>query len=1713
MAPNLLIDVGTASFIEPLLSECGLSDMTPVTVSVANYGTDPAVNVDMTLKVDGLTVATEVMAGPIPVGGSLDYTFTATANLSALGVYLLDVIATTFDDANISNDTASITIENYGAFSGPLPIYDNFDGYTDGTTSFVEFDNDASGDVDWQVNYGPTTSSNTGPINDVTGSGAYLYMETSSPVASGDRAILRSKCIDLTSALNPRLEFYYHMYGASIKSLDVLVAVGGVPTNVFSLSGQQQTANADPWLSALVDLTPFVGDVIVLYFIAEANDDGNGNVFYGDTAIDEITIKDPLPNDIGVVAINTPNGENCAYSDMEPITITIENFGSTDEFGFDVGYVVNGPTGTSTITETYAGTLVSGTSDSYTFTALADMSLLGNYTITAATLLGGDSNIVNDTTVAMITSGGSILPISDNFDTYADATIVFPDFTNNPDDELEWEVNFGGTTSTATGPDDDVSGGGGYIYLETSGTSAGFSGEICTGCLNLTNSLAPRLEFSYHMYGASIDSLVVSVDNGTTVTNVLALIGEQQTTNTDAWLPAVVDLSAFAGQVVEVCFTGNIKSDPGGNTFNGDIALDEIYFLDPLPMDVGVDALLDPNEACSLGNAESITISIQNTGSTTETGFDVTYEVNGPTGTFMVTENIDTLSIAPGASVPYTFNVPLDMSLFGSYDFIIYTSLGGDPQPLNDTLNISVLTGGAPIPILDDFNTYADGETVLNSLINDQDDQLDWEVNYGPTTSTATGPNDDVSGGGGYLYIETSGSSDGDRAIACTDCINLTGGMTPQLEFNYHMYGGSIDSLAVTIDDGTTVTELIVLVGEQQFDNADPWQKAVIDLTAYVGSVVSICFEGSVMPDAGNNLFNGDIAIDNLYIREPPPCPEPYNLVATNITDATTEIAWTGGGNGIAGILEYGPTGFAPGTGIVIDPATNPQLISGLAPQTTYQVYLTEDCDTSGLSLQIGPIAFTTQCSPFPFPGNFITNPIMATALPYTDASSTSNCYTDDFTEISASPDVYYSFMTGACAGTATVSLCGSAYDTRLSILDPSDGTLLYTNDDNCGLQSEITFPVSGAQSFLAVIEGFGATSAGSYTLNITETLSTGIDQVNATGTNPICPDVADGTIEIDVVGGAQPFNYIWSNGATIEDLPGVPEGVYTVTVTDNCGGLATSTYTLVDPPKMLTNAGAGGTICFGDSIGIGGAPTVTLGNPFNFFIENAFGHDVLNSVFFKHDLDTPDNVTDISTSLVGDYFAGDFGPDGFYTLENTLAALIKIDTAVGASITTVGPANQLTGHTWTGLAWDGTTFHGLSTDGASSQLYTIDYTTGAATPTVIVNSPTLIWLAIDNNGNAYSMDIGTDLLYAVDLATGTLTTIGNVGFDAAFAQDADFDPISNKLYLSAYNNSTNQGELRVADLNTGNTTLIGAFPNGGEIAAFGIADLPTPLMYDYEWIPSSGVSDPFIPNPTVSPSLTTNYIVQVTDACGNTSTSNALVNVNQLPLADAGPDVSLCAEPFVALIASGGLFYSWDSGETGASIIVTPPETTTYTVTVTDTNCSALDSVTVIVTEPIVPTITLQADSVTLESSPADSYQWYFDNMIIPGATDQTYVVDMAGVYSVVTVDSVDCEEESDYIFITDFATSINTLEEIDKFLAYPNPTSAMLMVQVTTFRQTSLRLDLLDLLGRTVHSEQLEINQEFSTSLDMENLPGGVYFLRLSGETGSLLQRIVKQ
>jgi len=132
----------------------------------------------------------------------------------------------------------------------------------------------ARGDnFDWTQKSGKTPSCGTGPSAASDGS-QYIYIETSSPRRTGDKAKLQTKSAVKLGA-SSTLKFDYHMQGRSVGKLQVLVG----SDVVFEKAGSQ----ANGWHTETLKLDKYAGKSSTVAFVAS-----RGKSWSGDIAIDNV---------------------------------------------------------------------------------------------------------------------------------------------------------------------------------------------------------------------------------------------------------------------------------------------------------------------------------------------------------------------------------------------------------------------------------------------------------------------------------------------------------------------------------------------------------------------------------------------------------------------------------------------------------------------------------------------------------------------------------------------------------------------------------------------------------------------------------------------------------------------------------------------------------------------------------------------------------------------------------------------------------------------------------------------------------------------------------------------------------------------------------------------------------------------------------------------------------------------------------------------------------------------------------------------------------------------------------------------------------------------------------------------------------------------------------------------------------------------------------
>jgi hypothetical protein len=135
-----------------------------------------------------------------------------------------------------------------------------------------------------------------------------------------------------------------------------------------------------------------------------------------------------------------------------------------------------------------------------------------------------------------------------------------------------WRKDDLGTGSTGTGPTNNAPSfdGANYLYCETS-AQYGLTANLNSDCVDLSNFSGPQFVAGYHMSGATMGvlNINVSTDGGGTWVTEWTASGDQGLN----WLEAIVDLTAYAGQLIQVQM-----SYTSGTSFTGDCAIDKLEF-------------------------------------------------------------------------------------------------------------------------------------------------------------------------------------------------------------------------------------------------------------------------------------------------------------------------------------------------------------------------------------------------------------------------------------------------------------------------------------------------------------------------------------------------------------------------------------------------------------------------------------------------------------------------------------------------------------------------------------------------------------------------------------------------------------------------------------------------------------------------------------------------------------------------------------------------------------------------------------------------------------------------------------------------------------------------------------------------------------------------------------------------------------------------------
>lgn len=528
----------------------------------------------------------------------------------------------------------------------------------------------------------------------------------------------------------------------------------------------------------------------------------------------------------------------------------------------------------------------------------------------------------------------------------------------------------------------------------------------------------------------------------------------------------------------------------------------------------------------------------------------------------------------------------------------------------------------------------------------------------------------------------------------------------------------------------------------------------------------------------------------------------------------------------------------------------------------------------------------------------------------------------------------------------------------------------------NTGDTTQIISINSGGNYSVTVTDSYGCSATASCNVTVDSSLVINLANVSFCNGDSVLLDA-----------GYPGNSYLWTTGDTSQTIVVYNSGSYGVTVTDPDGCTGSINISAITNPLPVANF-TSSQVCFGGTTLFTDISNVTSGTITSWSWDLGDGnsslqqnptHTYANDGTFTVTLDITTNngcnATYTANVNVNPLPVAAFNVTN--ACENSSVLMTDLSSVSAGNITgynwsfgdTQTSTNQNPSHTYTN---DGNyniqlivTTAGGCTDTVSAPITIYPSpVAGFSSTTVCLNNST----SFTNSSSVSSGSIST---YAWDFGDGFTSSANNTTH--TYASAGNF----NTTLIVVSNNGcsdTLQQNVVVNALPNANAGSDAIICNGAT------ATLTASGGTGYSWTPGGATTASI----SINPSSNTTYTVTVTDANGCVATDNATVTVNNLPVAVASPDQTICNGNNTTLTASGGTVYNWMPGNlNGSSVSVSPSTNTQYIVSVTDVNGCA-DSDTVLVTVNMPPNIDIgpnqnicDGSTVQLNAVGGVSYNW----------------------------------------------------------------------------------------------------------------------------------------
>ncbi|MDA9192492.1 right-handed parallel beta-helix repeat-containing protein, partial [Schleiferiaceae bacterium] len=590
---------------------------------------------------------------------------------------------------------------------------------------------------------------------------------------------------------------------------------------------------------------------------------------------------------------------------------------------------------------------------------------------------------------------------------------------NSTSTNASWKLTTSNPGYGASGYTDNTGGTGSYAMWVDGSSPYPCDVSITTDSIDVSTLTSPSLEFYWFKNNTSTsyfdnNTLTVEIFDGQMYHPVWS-----GSTDSAGWRKVQVDFSCISTPN-DIALRFTVSKFNGAASFYNDIVVDDIK-VQELPS--GFSNCAAPTGIAVgtvSGGSATATVSLGCNSSATTTVIYGLAGFNPSTSGTSVTVSIGAASLTSLASS-------------STYDAYAVTSCG--TSTYSDTLGpVSFLTPCAVVatPYTENLDAASSGGTTSPSL------PICWEYYQGVSNASISSTYHYI-----YSFISNSSSNSlrtyrsstasysGDTAMSLTPEIQGLDSATKMLEFygrkGYTTYPGEV-IIGVTNAAGDASSLTIV---DTVYMNSDAFEKYTVYLDAAAGvasgdarvAFVTVC----------NGVYDY-MYMDDITVKDIPPCPEPIGLSLVATTQASATISWSS--SSAAFNIEVGPMGFTQGTGTSYSSTTTSYTATGLTQNTYYDAYVMANCTSTGdgTSNWVGPFTFKTECGDQAVP---YTNGFEGYASGNTTTPNLPDCWAYGKTGTSTSLYAYnYNYSFYANGGTNSVRFYGYASTTSTNSAD-----------------------------------------------------------------------------------------------------------------------------------------------------------------------------------------------------------------------------------------------------------------------------------------------------------------------------------------------------------------------------------------------------------------------------------------------------------------------------------------------------------------------------------------------------------------------------------------------------------------------------------------------------------------------------------------------------